>query len=67
MNLNKYHPSGRQYTIEESRTRAMALFRQRFVVKEPRKPHNVGRNADKRGAKSKAAQSMPIIEVRQNV
>jgi hypothetical protein len=50
MNLNKYHPSGREYTTQESRTRAMALFRQRFVVKEPRKPYDIGRNAKKRAA-----------------
>lgn len=55
MNLNKYHGSGRPYTAQESRTKAMALFRQRFVVKEPRKPYDVGRNAEKRAAKAARA------------
>lgn len=33
MNLNKYHSSGRHYTPEESRYRAMKLFGQTFVSK----------------------------------
>ena len=52
MNLTKYHSSGRLYTAQEARTRAYALFRQRFVYKDEHRayntPYNIGRNAGKR-------------------
>lgn len=55
MNLNKYDSQGYPYTPEEAAERAVAIFGQRFVVKQPRKPHNVGRNAKKRAAKAAMA------------
>lgn len=55
MNLNKYDSQGFPYTAEEAAERAAALFMPHYLVKVPSKPHNVGRNAEKRAAKAARA------------
>lgn len=44
---SKYHPSGRLYTAKEYRDRKHAL-RPDYLLVDPRKPYNTGRNAAKR-------------------